>query len=160
MGMMDDPSQLREMCPYTTDDCKCLYCRTASEIETLRAELDKEHADRDKEIRHYSDKWKDMGAEIDSLRAELDAMRVKKGQFIEDRDRWQSRAEAAERDTLRVKWIQDECESLELEDWSDDVRDGRAWVVNDDWYHTDCLRDAIDAAIVGDRDFDLGEDGS
>ena len=39
MGMMDDPSQLREMCPYTTDDCKCLYCRTASEIETLRARV-------------------------------------------------------------------------------------------------------------------------
>jgi hypothetical protein len=40
-------------------------------IESLTAELDKEHADRDKEIRHYSAKWKDMGSEIESLRARV-----------------------------------------------------------------------------------------
>ncbi len=52
-----------------------------------------------------------------------------------------------ERDKARLDWIQSGCEEIALEDWSDDVQEGRAWRINDDTMQTDNLRDAIDAAM-------------
>ena len=40
---MSDSVQIKSMCPYTHDECRCLYCRTAinlEEIANLRAELE------------------------------------------------------------------------------------------------------------------------
>ena len=44
---MSDSVQIKSMCPYTHDECRCLYCRTAinlEEIANLRAELDEAKA--------------------------------------------------------------------------------------------------------------------
>jgi hypothetical protein len=71
------------------------------------------------------------GAMVESLRAEVEALKF---------------------DAIRMQWIQDDCESLDLIDYTDDVQYGRVWVVNDDEFGTDNLRDAIDAAAVAGED--------
>ena len=57
-----------------------------AENEILRAERDKQHADRDKEIRHYTDKWKHMGAEIDALTTRVAELRVERDNSLQEAD--------------------------------------------------------------------------